>query len=178
MSNEEQKRGFFARRKDAAKNYTFQRMASPFMRQAGSEYVDTARHAILPRAFDKADFLAGYNGRYKDGGRARFQEIIAEEKRRLRVLSAEKGVEMSLPELPELAKARRRASLVMFAGFGLSFIASIFFLINQNGGLDIFAGIAAFLGSMIFLGLAAQHDFSRWQIQERRMGGFREYLRG
>jgi hypothetical protein len=180
-TNDGPQKGFFARRKEGVKKYTLNRLASPFIRKSGEAYSGTARSALTPQKLDRQDMLSGYNGRYSDGGRARFAELMKEvdQMNRLKAESDKSGKTVYTPlDLDQMAKSRRRASGIMFAGAALFFGTAFYFIIAAGGYMDVLFGLASAMCSFIFLALSAQHDFSRWQIQERRLGGFREYLKG
>jgi hypothetical protein len=165
----EKKKGFLARTGKAAGGYVFRRFGNGFIREVGTDNfkkgVMGAKASMTPAALDRDDFEKGLNGRYEDGGVSRFAEIMREN-----------GV--SEEQLPALQHARRRSAIIMFASAAVAVIFGVWTMITSDDGKGLLMGLSTAFISIVFLGLGARDDFSRWQIQNRRMGGFREYLNG
>lgn len=127
---------------------------------------DGSRHAleaVLPSEFDTKDIRAGYKGRYKDGGSARFEEM-----RRARRLSD--------ADLQNIEGGLRRGAL-LFSLLALVFlIVAFFFMALATDALSFLSGLALLAASFPCGSIALRCSFSAWQVKERRMGAFRDYL--
>ncbi|MEY8799510.1 hypothetical protein AB9K35_04220 [Leisingera sp. XS_AS12] len=122
-----------------------------------------ALDAMKPARFDRSEFMKGYHGRYQDGGRARFAQVVSESK-----LSEAhiRGMDIQHFRIALIFAAASVASI----GFGL------YTLIVGTGLLSLLSGASLGAVFFLFLALAIRHDFSSWQINARRFGGLSEYL--
>ena len=78
----------------------------------------------------------------------------------------------------DLARFRGRSSGVMFIAAGFFLLLGAWLMIDAERAQDILYGFSTSFTALVFLVLGVRHDFSRWQIEQRRFGGFMEYLRG
>jgi len=163
----EPKKGFLSRSSRGVARYVGRRFGNQFANEVGRNSVTKgfkrAKETLRPVEMDRDDLRAGLNGRYNDGGKSRFEEALRE-------------TDTNNKQLAELAQYRRRAAYVMFAaaaGF-LLFGAS---MIVRAGDFNeaLYGFVTAFM-SLLFLAIGISHDFSRWQIEQRRFGGFMEYF--
>jgi hypothetical protein len=117
-----------------------------------------------PREIDKADAKAGYVGRYRDGGRTRFTDLVAAHR-------------LTEDDLRAKVREWRSHAAVFAAGAFLMLIAGLTWMIFSPGGFSAFVGLAALSLSAALLALAGKCDYSAWQIEQRRFAGLRDYLR-
>jgi len=165
----ENKRGFLARRAQGTVRYVGRRIGNPFIAEVGIDNfkkgVVGAREAMKPQKLDREDFQSGLNGRYADGGVARFAEIMKE-------------ADLKEDDLPQMQYTRRRSAIIMFISAALFVALGSYVMISGTGGRDILMGFVTAFVSFVLVAIGVREDFSRWQIQMRRIGGFLEYLSG
>lgn len=163
----EKKKGFLARRAEGTARYVYKRFGNSFINEVGVDSVkqgaSVAREAMTPKAFDREDFNDGLNGRYQDGGVVRFAELMREN-----------GLKEA--DLQRLSYDRRKSAGIMFLAAAFFLILGAYFMVTAETGSTILFGFSTAFVSLCFISVGVRHDFSRWQIESRRFGGFRDYL--
>lgn len=147
--------------------YFGRRVGNPFINRVGRETLsggaEQARCVLRPERVSREEARGAYHGRYEDGGRARFAQVMAQQ-----------GVpERDLAGL-EASRARLFRYMIGFSGVALTFGAVIPFLTDD--WLIMISGLIFGLFSFVFLAIGLRHDFAAWQIRNRRFGGIREYV--
>ena len=83
QDTDEAEQGFLKRRTKGVKRYVGRRFGNQFLK-AGYSTVKSnmagTRKAMTPKSFDLNEFRQGIEGRYEDGGVARFMQMVKEEK--------------------------------------------------------------------------------------------------
>lgn len=161
------KKSFLARRKDGLVRYVGKRFGNENDNKLGKDVfmggVEQAKRTLMPLEYDPSDVSSGYRGRYEDGGVAAFA----------RAMKAAGITEEMLPAL----ERERLLNFRILATAAFSFlIIGVYLMISAESFSGIKNGFGTSLASFIFIALSLRHDFSRWQIAQRRFGGFREYL--
>ena len=167
-NTDEEKKGFLARRSKGARRYIVRRFGNRFLEEGYRTLKNNmagARHAMSPRKLDPDELREGFNGRYDDGGFARFAQVMREQKTGER-------------DLIIMARKQKRNMIIMLIAGLVFFLLGAWTMVTAKQGQDILFGFSTSFMAFIFGLLAMRHDFSRWQIEERRFGGFREYLNG
>lgn len=146
--------------------YFGRRVGNPFINRVGrdtlSEGADRAGHVLRPERVSREEARGALRGRYEDGGRARFAQLMSE-----------KGVrEGDLLEL-ERMRVRQFRSMCVISAIALLLGASIPFLTDDP--LIMMSGLILGLFSLVFLAIGLRHDLAAWQIRNRRFGGILEY---
>lgn len=163
------KKGFLTRSAAATGRYMVHRFGYKFIRELGVDNfkkgASGARTAMTPLVLDRDDFNGGLNGRYTDGGVARFAEVMRENK-------------VDASGLIYFQQARRRSAILMFIAAAVFLTFGVWQMFAAVRFQTFMMGFGTSFTSFVLIALGARHDFSRWQIQNRRMGGFREYLMG
>ena len=164
-----EKNGFMARRARGAARYIARRFGNPFINRVGRDVLTAgvagAKSAMIPGKFDLDEFRAGLSGRHNDGGAARFAEKVLEE-----------GITDGL--LLRMARNRRRSARAMLASAVIFLMTGAYLMVSAPVARDMVFGFSTAFSALVFVALGIRHDFSRWQIENRRFGGFREYLKG
>jgi len=166
LERDKQKKGILGRAVGRIGAYTSNRLMARTTREVA---IDTARvgsraalEAIRPARISAQELRAGLNGRYEDGGLARFSEALREA-----------GVDER--DLPRMAEGHRRASLVYIAGaVGLLLLSCHFAL--APGLMMKLSSVATLVATFAIAAFAMRHDFIAWQIDSRAFAGFRKYL--
>jgi len=158
-----EKRGRIAR----IGGYFGRRIGNPFVRSVGRDTLyggaDQARSVLTPERVSRSEAEAAFRGRYEDGGRARFAQLMAQQ---------------GVPErdLARLEGMRTRQFRVMCAmsllALGLGAAVPFF----TDDWLIMISGLIFGLFSLVFLAIGLRHDFAAWQIRNRRFGGIRDYI--
>lgn len=162
-SGPEQKRSRIAR----VGGYFGRRIGNPFINQVGRDTLydgaDEARNALRPERVSRAEVHGAYQGRYPDGGRARFAQVMAQQ---------------GVPErdLPHLAAMRARLFHTMCVIGLITLCLGTAVPFFTDDWLIMISGLIFGLFSLIFFLIGLRHDFAAWQIRNRRFGGIREYL--
>lgn len=159
----ERKKGFIARRSAGIGRYVGRRFGSPHMAQGIKLSSRLAKEALKPKPLDPLEFKRGLDGRYKDGGRARFQEVMREN-----------GV--ADHQLDDISSQHRSAFIVSVIASFVLLLIGIYIATTADTAIAVVYGAATSMMFLVMLAVAIRHDFNRWQIFERRFGGFREYL--
>ncbi|MFG6573548.1 hypothetical protein ACGYLO_18290 [Sulfitobacter sp. 1A13353] len=163
----EPKKGFISRSSRGVARYVGRRFGNQFVNEVGRDLVtkgfNRAKETLTPVEMDRDDFRAGLNGRYEDGGKTRFEEVLRETNTNNRQLAA-------------LAQHRRRAAYVMFAAAAGFLLFGAVMIVRAGGFNEALYGFVTAFMSFIFLTIGISHDFVRWQIEQRRFGGFLEYF--
>jgi len=163
----EKKKGFLARRAVGTARYVGRRFGNQFINKVGrdslSKGAQRAKATLTPSEVDPDDFRAGLDGRYSDGGVKRFRDVM-------------RTSNVSDDDLAGLAKSRRRAGIMMFVAAGGFLLLGSWMMINAEGFNQVVFGLVTALMSFLFVTIGINHDFSRWQIEQKRFGGFKEYL--
>jgi hypothetical protein len=163
----EKRKGFIARTGTGAARYAGRRFGNSFINKVGIDSVlkgaTNAKEAMSPEDLDVNEFKAGLEGRYKDGGVARFEE-------QMRIAG------VTAKDLPALAKSRKVSAQVMFAASALFLLIGAYMIITAQQGNNVLYGLSTASMSIIFIVTGIRHEFSRWQIEQRRFGGFKEFV--
>lgn len=148
--------------------YGINRVLPESIRSASGETLrDGYREAMktmAPRRIGMDELRNGYMGRYADGGRARFIEMV-----RSRNLRPE--------DLTAIAAGHARSFLTFLVISGIFMAGAVMFMSLWSGA---FAGLGAAILVLFALGslvVALQADFSGYQIRMQRFCGFSEYVR-
>lgn len=147
--------------------YFGRRVGNPFINRVGRdtlyEGADQARGVLRPERVSREEARGALHGRYEDGGRARFAQVMAQQGVPDRDL---KGLEEN--------RIRLFRFMVALSGLTLALGAAIPFLTDD--WLIMISGLIFGLFSLVFLAVGLRHDFAAWQIRNRRFGGIREYV--
>ena len=163
MKSEKPKKSFLAR----VRTFGISRIRNPALLNrskknlAGSAQAATS--SLAPKNLDVADFRAGLRGRYKDGGRARFAQMMDRQ-----------GLDLEQADDMRANHLRAGAIFALAAAVMLAF--GIYSAATATNTAGLIAGISLCVVFFLFMALAIRHDFSAWQILARRFGGFNEYL--
>lgn len=114
---------------------------------------------------DIGNFRTALFGRYDDGGAARFAERMHAQ-----------GV--TDEHLTRLARNLGRSAVSMLVAAGGFLALAAFQIATASLERQLLFGIATAFAAFFFLASGTRHDFGRWQIKNRRFGGFQEYLLG
>lgn len=167
--NKEQKQGFLKRSGKGVVRYVGRRFGNSFINEVGvetlKESASRARHAIIPRKFDADEFRSGMNGRYEDGGISRFSEMMIENN-------------LKDEDIPALRRQYTRSAGVMFISAAAFLMIGAYMMFVSDIFIQTVCGFITSFVSFLFIALGLRHDFSRWQVENRRFGGFSEYLFG
>ncbi|MEP3667729.1 MAG: hypothetical protein ABJN42_13475 [Roseibium sp.] len=128
-----------------------------------SEGKNDALSAIRPNPLDARDALAGLRGRYKDGGRAQFAQMV-------------RDAGLSDQDLEKLRQGHLKFRLTYGITFVLALAGGMLSVLFSGELITILGGGAFAVLSIVFAALAAKGDYSAWQIGQRRFGGFRDYI--
>ena len=162
-----EKPSFIQKSSRAAKGYIGKRFGNRFINEVGREAMKSsvalAKETILPKKADPEEIRSGYHGRYKDGGKARFQQMVVEEN-------------LSENRLDELAYDLRNQARVVFCSGLFFLLLGVFISFTGESWSALRNGLGTSLASLIFIALGLRQDFCRWQVEERRFGALREYL--
>lgn len=147
--------------------YFGRRVGNPFITRVGRETLyggaTEARGVLRPERVSREEARGAYHGRYEDGGRARFAQVMAQQ-----------GVpERDLAGL-EATRVRLFRFMAALSLLTLTLGAAIPFLTED--WLIMISGLIFGLFSLVFLAVGLRHDLAAWQIRNRRFGGIREYL--
>jgi hypothetical protein len=147
--------------------YFGRRVGNPFINRVGRETlsggVDQARSVLKPERVTREEARSAYHGRYEDGGRARFSQVMAQQ-----------GVPDR--DLPVLEASRVRLFRFMAALSLLTLVMGAVIPFLTDDWLIMISGLIFGLFSLVFLAIGFRHDFAAWQIRNRRFGGIREYV--
>ena len=122
-----------------------------------------AMAALRPESADIDEMKAGFDGRYDDGGRERFNQMMEES-------------DLSEEDLAGIEAIHAR-DFRIFIGVALAFLASAIALIIWGEGILSFAGSTVCVIFMFgSLARALQADFSGYQVRMRAFCGLRQYL--
>ena len=167
QDTDEAEQGFLKRRTKGVKRYVGRRFGNQFLK-AGYSTVKSnmagTRKAMTPKSFDLNEFRQGIEGRYEDGGVARFMQMVKEEK-------------IGEQELERKIRNHAWSAMIMLIAAVIFFLIGSWMMITAERGPEILFGFTTSAMVFLFGVLAMRHDYSRWQIEQRRFGGFREYLR-
>jgi hypothetical protein len=167
MSDDSENTGPKPGRAKRVGSYFGRRVGNPFISRVGQETLSTgagqARSVLKPERVTSQEVRGAIRGRYADGGRSRFQELMRENG-----LSA-----ADLPRL-EVMRTRQFRAMCLVSALALLIGAAVPFFTDD--WLITISGLIFGLFSLVFLAVGVRHDFAAWQIRERRFGGLREYL--
>lgn len=133
----------------------------------GAEQVGSARDrawdAVRPQPFSRQEVKDGFRGRYPDGGAARFRELMGEH-------------EVDAPHLNAIERYHVNTSRT-FLAMGVFSLLSAFAIMKISDLMPIILGGAGLgLCSLTMLVMAIKFDFTAWQVRNRRIAGFQEYM--
>ena len=159
----EQRRG----RTSRIGGYFGRRIISPFVARVGRETIvdgaDQARHVLRPERVSRQEAQGALRGRYEDGGRARFAQLMAQQGLKER-------------DLADLERMRTRQFRAMCAVSALALLLGATIPFLTDDGLITMSGLILGLFSLVFLAIGLRHDLAAWQIRNRRFGGIFEYV--
>lgn len=147
--------------------YFGRRVGNPFISAVGRDTLykgaDSARDVLKPERVSRAEAMAAYKGRYQDGGRDRFSQLVVQ-----------RGLgEDDLRQLERMRLLQFRAMLVVSL---LALLIGSAVPFWTDDWLILISGLIFGLFSLIFLMIGLRHDFAAWQIRSRRFGSIRNYL--
>lgn len=154
-------------RTERVTGYFRRRIGNPFINRVGRDALTgsaaEARSVLRAEKISRDEVRSAMNGRYADGGRERFQDLMRE-----------RG--LSERDLAPLERMRSNQFLWMclISLVTLLLGASIPFMTDDP--LITVSGLIFGLFSLVFIMIGLRHDFSAWQIRNRRFGGVREYV--
>jgi hypothetical protein len=162
-----EKNGFVRKIGTKGAGYIKRRFGNEFITRVGRESVTSsysaAKEAIQPARVSRNEIEKGLEGRYKDGGRERFSQLAKE-----RHLSS---------ETLDIMAQRHKTNACLIGGAAVFTLGIGTWSIFTSSGSDkLVAAALTLVISMLFGAFFMRFDFSRWQIENRRFGGFREYL--
>lgn len=147
--------------------YFGRRIGNPFISRVGRETLtgsaEEARSALMPERITREEARSAILGRYPDGGRARFAQLMAQ-----------RGVHERDLHVLERMRVRQFRAMCTVSLIALLLGAVIPFLTDD--GLIMMSGLIFGLFSLVFLTIGLRHDLAAWQIRNRRFGGIREYV--
>ena len=147
--------------------YFGRRVGNPFISRVGRDTLTDgagqAGHVLRPARISREEARGALRGRYEDGGRARFAQLMAQEGLKERDLS-------------ELERMRVRQFRAMCAISALALLLGAAIPILTDDGLIMKSGLILGLFSLVFLAIGLRHDLAAWQIRNRRFGGILEYV--
>lgn len=161
------KQGFFRKLGGGSKRYISKRFGNEYIKEVGRDNLkgsyEAAREAMRLEKISKDELKRGIYGRYADGGRSRFKQVMSEQ-----------GVKEE--DLPTMVVERRRNALIMFLS-AIGFLAFGAWSIFGSGTDHILIYVmSTLIASLILFALSLRHDFARWQLENRRFGSFAEYF--
>ncbi|MFX4300093.1 hypothetical protein [Pseudosulfitobacter pseudonitzschiae] len=165
----DEKEGLFKRVGSGGRKYLSRRFGNEFINKVGRDNVTgsyaAAKDALKIEPISRQELRGGIYGRYADGGRERFSQMMHQN-----------GLKED--DLTRMAFHRRRDALITFSaaiGFLLFGAWSIF---SSSKEYVFIYSSSTLIVSLVLFAVGLRHDFSRWQIESRRFGGFREYFTG
>lgn len=165
MSNNQPRRGILSR----VRTYGVGRIRDERLfaksRKNISGAISAIGEAVTPVSADPQDIRKGLSGRYADGGVGRFR---AEMGRR----------NLNGRQLDRIAAGHLRIAMIFLAAASGSFALAAWWMLSGHGLNGFLYGLAIFIAVLVFVALSLRHDYSAWQIRERRFGGFRDYVQG
>lgn len=123
-----------------------------------------AMRSLRPTAADPAELMAGLNGRYSDGGRARFRSMMSE-------------LNIEAQDLPALEASHSRNFTIMLGASTVFMLGAVLMILFGDGAIGFLAAVILLIFALGSTVNAIRSDYSGWQIREQAFGGFREYLR-
>lgn len=148
-------------------SYFGRRVGNPFITRVGRDTLSggaASAHGVLrPERVSPDEVRGAIRGRYPDGGRARFEEVMRES-----------GI--GPEDLPELERMRMRQFRAMCLISLLALLLGASVPLFTQDWLIRISGLIFGLFSLVFLAVGLRHDLSAWQIRHRRFGGIREYV--
>jgi hypothetical protein len=148
-------------------SYFGRRVGNPFISRVGreslSDGVSEAGGVLKPERVTREEVSGAIRGRYADGGRERFAQLMQEQG-------------LGVADLPRLEGMRTRQfhAMCVISAIALLLGAAVPFFTDDY--LIMISGLIFGLFSLVFLAIGLRHDFAAWQIRSRRFGGMREYL--
>ncbi len=161
--SEQEKEKLTTRVKNWGVNRVLPRGVSSYAKHNLVRSTHVAAEALKPNVIDRDEILSGYNGRYSDGGRARFA-----------TMAHERGLDDNA--IDELRIQRTHAAIIYGVSGIFGFLFGIYMMFTEQDLHLIFSGAGASVAGMTVIALAVRNDFTAWQLSQRRFGGFREYL--
>ena len=133
-------------------------------RQSLSTGGRAALDALRPESIDLDEARDAISGRYADGGKARFREMMEEEG-----LSAE--------DLDAIRETHQRNFRLYLGLSSLFLLGAVVMAFLSSGAMAIIAALLPVLFAIGAAIRAIQSDFSAFQIEKRAFCGLRRYLR-
>lgn len=165
----DEKKGMIRKFGDGGVKYISRRFGNQFINKVGKDSLtgsyQAAKDTLKIKTASREELLGGFYGRYADGGRARFTQMMHM-----------KGIKED--ELPGMAAVCRRDALITFAGGVLFLAIGAWSILNAAPAFTFIYTISTMVVSLVLFAVGLRHDFARWQIEQRRFGGFREYFTG
>lgn len=126
--------------------------------------VGDAKATLTVSKADGKDLRAGYRGRYEDGGRARFAQMV-------------QGENLDDVQIDAMGTHHRTLTIAFLLASFAALLGALYFLFMSESALESLTGITLLMVMLTFLSMALRHHFSAWQIRNRRFGGLGEFLR-
>lgn len=125
---------------------------------------DALKGAVAVEKIDILGARQGWHGRYEDGGREAFAQLMEREGIDERALEA-------------ISRQHSVASAAYLATALSLLVLSVAQFVSYDLTLGVMA-VAMQVASLPLVALALRHAFAGWQVRQRRFGGLGEYLRG
>lgn len=119
--------------------------------------------AMTPTPLNPGEIRKGLDGRYADGGKSRFEAEMARRN-------------LTKTQLDNIAFGHVRTALIFMAAAAGCFGLAAWWMLSGHGLNGFIYGLAVFVAVLVFVAMSVRHDYSAWQIRQRRFGGFRDYL--
>lgn len=125
----------------------------------------SALQGLKPQVIAPEEAREGFRGRYADGGVSRFRDMV----------SSLSITEEDLQTLDTFHRLQRLLNGV--AGLLTGFLGLCMVMLGDIA-VTRFGGVAFLVFTLVFMAGTLRHDFSLWQIRNRRMAGLSSYLSG
>ena len=125
--------------------------------------VRVALDALRPNHIDPDELRAGYEGRYSDGGKNRFEVMVAQN-------------DLDEHQLDRMSEHNHKIALAFLLGGVIGLVFGFYMMFTEDMMLMIFAGAATCIVGLTLFATSLRFEYISWQIANRRFGGFREFL--
>lgn len=148
--------------------YSINRVQPKAIREASRDSLRSgggaALKALKPAKLDTGDIRDGLSGRYADGGKARFAEMVAQR-------------DLSEDDLSDLVVVHLRDFRIYGLLAGIFLLIAILLIALTSAQFSAAGGIILSLFSLGAFARAIQSDFAAYQIRQRAFCGFNQYLK-
>lgn len=128
-----------------------------------AENARKARERATPAELTQDDITQGLDGRYADGGRARFSALVAQQG-------------WSDADLNKRERSWRLQALIYLLGAVMALVGASAWVMVSSGWFAFIMLVPGLVVPLALLAVALKADFAAWQIRSRRFGGLREYF--